>query len=319
MSDWYYAEGDSGRQGPVDTDALVRLRLQGYISWQALVWREGMAQWQPMQDFEAELTRDDASAVPPVPPAPLPPAWTGAQGGHAGSERVDSGQPADIRANLAADASPYAPPVAEVAAAEQAVHGGTVVDAGFWKRAAALMIDAFIITAVNYALLIAAAVALSLDPMEAFDPQIASTGGGLMMALGYLFYPVISALYYVTMESSSRQATLGKMAIGIKVVNRAGGRMSRGNALGRWVSHLLCYFTLYIGYLVAAFTERKQGLHDMVAGTYVVDRWAYTAQPELQRRELGVVAWVVLIIGFGLTALALLAIAVAIALGTGAL
>ena len=49
----------------------------------------------------------------------------------------------------------------------------------------------------------------------------------------------------------------------------------------------LSYLTLYIGFLMAAFTERKQALHDMVAGTLVVDRWAYTEHPELQRRGLG--------------------------------
>lgn len=317
MSEWYYAEGDSGRQGPVDTDALIRLRQQGRISWQALVWREGMAQWQPMQDFRTELAGDEAGAS--VPEVPLPQAWRAPPPPQAAPQATTESEAPAVRANVAADASPYAPPVADVAAAEQAVHGGVVVDAGFWKRAAALLIDATIVTAVNYALLIALALALSIDPMSTFDPQFASTTSGAFMALAYLAYPVISLLYYVTMESSSSQATLGKMAIGIKVVNRAGGRMGRGNALGRWVSHLLCYFTLYIGYLVAAFTERKQGLHDMVAGTYVVDRWAYTQQPELQRRELGVVAWIVLVIGFGLLGLMLLGIAVAIALGLGAL
>lgn len=312
MPDWYYAEGDLGRQGPVATAELIRLRLQGRIGWEALVWREGMADWRPMRDFAAELADAEGSATPAT---ALPPAW----GTPSGPSEWDipASRSDDIRANLAADASPYAPPIADVAAAEQAVHGRTVVDAGFWKRAAALLIDAFIITAINYALLIAAALALGIGAMSVFTGAGASSTGTLMMALGYLIYPVISALYYVTMESSARQATLGKMAIGIKVANRTGGRMSRGNALGRWVSHLLCYFTLYIGYVVAAFTERKQGLHDMVAGTYVVDRWAYTGQPELQRRELGVVAWIVLVLGFGLLALMVAGIAVAIALGTG--
>ena len=309
MSDWYYAEGDSGRQGPVDTGTLIRLRLQGHIGWQALVWREGMAQWQPMQDFEAELTHDGASAGPP---GPLPPARrTGAD-----ATRGDRGR---LEEQPASAAGPHAPSLARGAAAERAVHGGAVVDAGFWKRAAALLIDAFIVLAANYALLIAVAVALELDPMEVFDPQIASSGGSMTMVLAYLCYPVISLLYYVALESSSRQATLGKMAIGIKVVNRTGGRISRTHTLGRWASHLLCYVTLYIGYLVAAFTERKQGLHDMVAGTCVVDRWAYTAQPERQRRELGVVTWIALVVGFALLALALLVMAAAIALGMGVL
>jgi uncharacterized BrkB/YihY/UPF0761 family membrane protein len=53
---------------------------------------------------------------------------------------------------------------------------------------------------------------------------------------------------------------------------------------------------LCIGYLMAAFTERKQGLHDMMCDTLVVDRWAFTDQPQLQRRELGVVTIAVLVI-----------------------
>ena len=71
-----------------------------------------------------------------------------------------------------------------------------------------------------------------------------------------------------------------------------------------------------IPYLVALLTGRKQGLHDLVASTYVVDQWAYTAWPERQRRELGTVATVVLVIwaallllGIGLVALAVVATA----------
>ncbi|MFR0657088.1 hypothetical protein SB719_21330, partial [Pantoea sp. SIMBA_079] len=60
--------------------------------------------------------------------------------------------------------------------------------------------------------------------------------------------------------------------------------------------HLLNYLTLYIGYLVALFTRRKQGLHDLVASTYVVDQWAYTGFPERQERGLGTVATVILVI-----------------------
>src|SRR5690606_19662307 len=55
----------------------------------------------------------------------------------------------------------------------------------------------------------------------------------------------------------------------------------------------LSYLTLYIGFLLAAFTERKRALHDMVADTLVVDRWAWTEHPERQQRHVGVAAIVV--------------------------
>ena len=53
---------------------------------------------------------------------------------------------------------------------------------------------------------------------------------------------------------------------------------------------------LGIGYIMAAFTDRKRALHDMLAGTLVVDRWAFTSQPERQRHELGTVTIVVLVL-----------------------
>ncbi|HRN61774.1 MAG TPA: RDD family protein, partial [Luteimonas sp.] len=59
---------------------------------------------------------------------------------------------------------------------------------------------------------------------------------------------------------------------------------------------------------------RKQALHDMICDTLVVDRWAYTDRPDLQRRELGVVTWVVIVIGGGLLGLGLLGIVAAIAI-----
>ena len=61
---------------------------------------------------------------------------------------------------------------------------------------------------------------------------------------------------------------------------------------------------------MAAFTERKQGLHDLMCDTLVVDKWAFTSHPERQRDELGTVAVVVLVLG-GLLIVGLLVLAVA--------
>ena len=72
------------------------------------------------------------------------------------------------------------------------------------------------------------------------------------------------------MESSKYQATLGKMAMGIKVVNYNGQRLDFTKALLRNLSKFLSAFILGIGYIMIIFDDRKQGLHDKIADTFVV-------------------------------------------------
>lgn len=210
----------------------------------------------------------------------------------------------------------YAPPGAVVEDVGDGFRSGDeVVYAGFWRRAAALFIDSFVVGIAFYAVLIAGMLLLGVGGMAGLG-EIDSLGAGAIggiVAMIYVAYPIISALYYAGMESSGTQATLGKMAVGIKVTDADGHRLGKGRALGRWASHLLCYISLYIGYVMAAFTDRKRGLHDMVAGTLVVDRWAYTHDPGRQQKGLGTVAAIVLILG-ALVVVAYLAIMLAIAI-----
>jgi len=104
-----------------------------------------------------------------------------------------------------------------------------------------------------------------------------STGVGLiLMAVGAYFFAILlsvimSWLYFALMESSSRGATLGKMALGIRVTDLSGNRISFGKATGRYFGKIVSSMILMIGYLMAAFTERKQALHDMMAGCLVVN------------------------------------------------
>ncbi len=81
---------------------------------------------------------------------------------------------------------------------------------------------------------------------------------------------VIAWLYFAMMESSDKQATFGKMAIGIKVTDMSGRRISFGRATGRYFAKIVSGIILLIGYIMVAFTAKKQGLHDMMAGTLVV-------------------------------------------------
>lgn len=154
-----------------------------------------------------------------------------------------------------------------------------VVPAGFVRRFAALFLDQLILAIpMSVAFGVFWAVALGATP----DATTAIAAQGMF----YLVYLLVAVLYYAGMESSAGQATLGKRALGIKVCDMDGRRIGFGRAVGRWFAASLSYLTLYIGFLMAAFTERKRALHDFVAATQVVDKWAYTASPERQQRSL---------------------------------
>ena len=97
------------------------------------------------------------------------------------------------------------------------------------------------------------------------------SGGGLVSVLVFtILLPLICAiLYYAYFESSTKQATLGKMVMKLKVVGKDGERISFANAIGRYFAKILSGI-LYIGYIMIAFDSKKQGLHDKLASTYVV-------------------------------------------------
>lgn len=99
-----------------------------------------------------------------------------------------------------------------------------------------------------------------------------SSGLGVQMFSGGLGTVIGLAggwLYGATMESSKHQATVGKMAFKMKVTDLRGQRLSFGLATGRHFAKILSGITLCIGFIMVGFTEKKQGLHDMIAGTYV--------------------------------------------------
>ncbi len=83
---------------------------------------------------------------------------------------------------------------------------------------------------------------------------------------------VISVLYFSFMESSKYQASVGKLALGLVVVDMDGNRIDFGKALLRNVGKFVSTVILFIGYIMAAFTDKKQTLHDMIANTLVVKK-----------------------------------------------
>jgi serine/threonine-protein kinase len=80
-------------------------------------------------------------------------------------------------------------------------------------------------------------------------------------------------LYYAIMESSPTRATAGKMVLGIIVTDLDGNRISFGRATKRYFGKIISGMILYIGYILAGFTDKKQALHDIMSGCLVVKKW----------------------------------------------
>lgn len=146
--------------------------------------------------------------------------------------------------------------------------------AGFWQRVIAFLIDGVIVNAAVLAVGFVAATLLriTLNPVAGGDPSSAMSLVSGLSALIYVLALVLPWLYFALMESSSRQATLGKSALGLIVTDENGGRVSFGRATGRFFGKFVSSLILYIGFLMVAFTDKKQGLHDIMAGTLVIDK-----------------------------------------------
>jgi uncharacterized RDD family membrane protein YckC len=77
-------------------------------------------------------------------------------------------------------------------------------------------------------------------------------------------------VYFAWMESSKKQATLGKMLLGMQVTDERRERITMRRATGRYFAEILSVLTLGIGYLMVLWDDDRQALHDKVAGTLVV-------------------------------------------------
>lgn len=147
-----------------------------------------------------------------------------------------------------------------------------MIYSGFWIRVAASLIDSFVMYIAN-ALIMAGVFFMPLGDSSSFIERMANPSNVmLMMTIMYSSMLVINWLYYALMESSKNRGTLGKMAVGIVVVNENGERISFGKATGRYFGKILSGLILGIGFIMAAFDQRKQALHDRLAKTLVINR-----------------------------------------------
>ena len=147
----------------------------------------------------------------------------------------------------------------------------TTAYAGFGNRFAAAIIDG-IVTLVGGLVIIGPLFTFMLFSGMG-QPGGAAEGGLLlpaMQAASNLVNLLGGWLYYGLMESSRFQGTLGKMAVQIKVTDLDGNRIGFGRASGRHFAKIVSAIILFAGFIMVAFTEKKQGLHDIMAGCLVV-------------------------------------------------
>ncbi len=269
-SSWYYVDANGQQVGPVSVEEIRAALQRGAATQATLAWRDGLANWQPISALAAELGLAGAATVA-SPAAELPAAW-----------------------KQSAEANPYRAPEAE--SGEGFFENTTdIVYAGFWKRWAALFLDQLII---GLPLTFAFGFLSFFVAMSSGGKPNATTT--IFLQLGfYVVWLAVALFYYAGLESSESQATFGKRALGIKVTDLQGRRLDFRQAAMRWFAASLSYLALYIGFAMAGFTQRKQALHDLLASTLVVDRWAFTRFPERQQRGLGgcAIIFIVMIAG----------------------
>lgn len=132
--------------------------------------------------------------------------------------------------------------------------------AGFWLRFGAYLIDSVLLLIVDG--LLAVPAVLFVENWEGAEVTVAALGW-------YIAVLIIAVAYFTYFESSTAQATPGKRAVGIFVADRDGNRITGFRAFGRYWARVLSFMVLYLGVLLIGFTDQKEGLHDILAGTLV--------------------------------------------------
>jgi len=153
--------------------------------------------------------------------------------------------------------------------------------AGFWMRFLAVIIDGILIGIVRWIVIapilvsMGIGVASEIQHLDSDDPTTALPIIGTIAAfagISALISTIIWILYYTLMETSKYQGTVGKIALGLIVTDTNGNKLDFSKALVRNICKIISSMILFIGYIMAGFTDKKQALHDMIANTLVVKK-----------------------------------------------
>ena len=128
------------------------------------------------------------------------------------------------------------------------------VPAGFGKRLAAWLIDCILISFAGYVIGLVLGV------------NIFKESWGIIW-----FDNILTMVYFIIMEGGNSQATFGKKILNIKVTGLKGEPINYKKAFIRNICKIISALIIGIGFIMVLFTDKKQGLHDLIAETLVVE------------------------------------------------
>ncbi len=252
---WYYAQGDE-RIGPVDEGEFTALIESGSVKGHTLVWREGMADWQPYRTVAGRPVVADGVE------------GTAEAGGLAPCVECGRSFPSDELVSYeqhrvcASCKDLFFQRIREGGANLRHWNYG-----GFWVRFFARIIDGVIGGFVGFLLSLVQSMLLG-DPGTGFGQDPNSMN--LLVVGGSSLLGIIFGVAYEVWFLGKFGATPGKMVFGLKVIRSDGSPISYWRAFGRYLGTQLSSLTLMIGYIIAAFDDEKRALHDHICDTRVV-------------------------------------------------
>ncbi len=272
---WYYVE--AGQQmGPVDDAALAALVAGGRINAETLVWREGMANWQPYRELLPGGATAAAGGGAYRPAAAYSAPGAGAAPGGEEAVCAECGGIFPVNDTIRigeARVCANCKPVFVQKMREGVAVGGAAAAlqyAGFWIRVGAYILDSLILGAVNFViqlllgLLITGMGGTRATPGSPPDPAM------VILGLVVICLAIAVPVCYETIMVGKFGATLGKMACKIRVVRSDGTPVGYGLAFGRFFARIVSAIICYVGFMMAGWDEEKRALHDRMCDTRVV-------------------------------------------------
>jgi uncharacterized RDD family membrane protein YckC len=261
---WYYA--DAGRQvGPVEEAQLDELVRAGAVRDDTLIWREGMANWQPHSAVRGP------SRPAPIPAAAVPIAAETRFCSECGRPYPAHEMVTIGTATVCAQCKPIF--------MQRMREGGQAVGVrrygGFWIRFVAIVIDAIILGVVGLIVGLPLRMILGVSTISAVQTNDPSAVAAMLPAIlgmagvSILINLAIGIAYDVYFVST-KGGTIGKLAVGLQIIRLDGSRLSMGQAFGRYFAKFLSAMILYIGFIMAGFDAEKRSLHDRICNTLVI-------------------------------------------------
>jgi uncharacterized RDD family membrane protein YckC len=267
--DWYYNKNGSA-EGPISESDILKLHSNGEITLDTLVWNETLTDWVPyessglssatkLQPQNSQRSGPDQIACP-----------------NCGASTTSD--------NLAQMGDIQVCPACKEETVQKFKEGGSLGKtsfeyAGFWIRFVAAFIDGIILGIVNIGFSIAGGIFVGMSAGSSITGDVETMGDtspfgiAMFVILSYIIPMAIGIWYYTYFTGSPKhQATLGKKAVGLKVIRSNGEALTYKRAAGRYFATWLSSMILGIGYLMVVWNKEKEALHDLICDTRVVKK-----------------------------------------------